>query len=357
MARLRRGPRLHRTAPGCRMGDPRGRRDGSASRSMSGSPRYLAATRSKARSVGAKARIFLDVLGRPFVNGIAHPDPNVCVSGSRGAAAFLGAPCSWSSSARDAFNAVPLVADRMGAPGRRADRSCPCSRRALVRVADGALLAGLLMLLAPRLFPCRLLASSPSPRPSLIVQFARGRTSPSISRRARPPRRRACASGGRPRRAVPNACSSGRAGAAPGRLGEPLETGPSLGLRPPPHVSPSGRCRRRRVDRRRTRRRARVLLPRRPDARDLYDFHRLDLVLAPGAAVTWRVDLPSDLQSARFRDASLRSPPDDAPAPARGARVRQRRFEAISRDARASSRPATGRKPLTMDLRPYAGRT
>jgi hypothetical protein len=33
---------------------------------------------------------------------------------------------------------------------------------------------------------------------------------------------------------------------------------------------------------------------------DPNDFHRLDLVLAPGAYVTWRVDLPPNLKSARF---------------------------------------------------------
>jgi hypothetical protein len=34
---------------------------------------------------------------------------------------------------------------------------------------------------------------------------------------------------------------------------------------------------------------------------DPNDFHRLDLVISPGAAVTWRVDLPPNLKSARFQ--------------------------------------------------------
>jgi len=84
---------------------------------------------------------------------------------------------------------------------------------------------------------------------------------------------------------------------------------------------------------------------------DLYDFHRIDLVLAPGAAVTWRVDLPSNLTSARF-ETRVRAAPDD-PMLARAARAS---VAGNAADARVLV-PAGGREPLALDLRAYAGRT
>jgi hypothetical protein len=52
---------------------------------------------------------------------------------------------------------------------------------------------------------------------------------------------------------------------------------------------------------------------------DPNDFHRLDLVISPGAAVTWRVDLPPNLKSARFQTRVHAAAGD--PQLGRGARV------------------------------------
>lgn len=81
------------------------------------------------------------------------------------------------------------------------------------------------------------------------------------------------------------------------------------------------------------------------------DFRRLDLVLPCGAAVTWRVDLPPDLESARFAT-RVRASGDGAP-PARGARVTVAGETAEAR----TLVPAGGRAPLSLDLGPFAGRT
>ena len=83
------------------------------------------------------------------------------------------------------------------------------------------------------------------------------------------------------------------------------------------------------------------------------DFHRLDLVLAPGASVTWRVDLPPNLRSARFKT-RVRASEDD-PMLARGARVTAARASDAGR-ARALV-PAGGREPLSLDLVECAGQT
>ena len=85
---------------------------------------------------------------------------------------------------------------------------------------------------------------------------------------------------------------------------------------------------------------------------DLNDYHRLGLVLLPGASVTWRVDLPADLKSARF-ETRVRASTDDVML-ARGARV-----TVVGADpAKARTLvPASGRKPLSLDLAAYAGKT
>ncbi|MGA7992304.1 MAG: hypothetical protein WCC53_12775 [Thermoanaerobaculia bacterium] len=84
---------------------------------------------------------------------------------------------------------------------------------------------------------------------------------------------------------------------------------------------------------------------------DPNDFRRLDLVLAPGAAVTWRVDLPPNLRSARF-ESRVRASTDD-PMLARGARVAVM-GEAVETRVLV---PAGGRELLSLDLRAYAGKT
>ena len=84
---------------------------------------------------------------------------------------------------------------------------------------------------------------------------------------------------------------------------------------------------------------------------DPNDFKRLDLVLAPGAAVTWRVDVPRNVRVAEFRT-GVRAAPGDVTL-ARGAR--------ISLDGKADGTrvlvPAGGREALSVDLRASAGRT
>jgi hypothetical protein len=84
---------------------------------------------------------------------------------------------------------------------------------------------------------------------------------------------------------------------------------------------------------------------------DVGDFQRLDLVVAPGTAVTWRVDLPPALNSARFVT-RVRAGAGD-PMLARGARV----AVAGTTDEERALVPAGNRVPLSLDLRAYAGRT
>jgi hypothetical protein len=84
---------------------------------------------------------------------------------------------------------------------------------------------------------------------------------------------------------------------------------------------------------------------------DPNDFHRLDFVLFQNASATWRVDLPPNLTSVRF-ETRVRASRGE-PMLARGARV------AVAGEG-AEARtlvPAGGREPLSLDLRPYAGRT
>ena len=81
---------------------------------------------------------------------------------------------------------------------------------------------------------------------------------------------------------------------------------------------------------------------------DPNDFHRLDLVLGPDAAVTWRVDLPPSLKSARF-ETRVRASADD-PMLARGARVA---VAGEPLEARALV-PAGVDEPLALDLRAFA---
>ncbi len=87
---------------------------------------------------------------------------------------------------------------------------------------------------------------------------------------------------------------------------------------------------------------------------DPNDFHRLDVVLAPGAAVTWRVDLPPNLKSARFRT-RVRSAPGD-PQLGRGARVSvTAEGSSIILEERAFL-PSETARPLSIDLSSLAGK-
>ena len=83
---------------------------------------------------------------------------------------------------------------------------------------------------------------------------------------------------------------------------------------------------------------------------DPKDFHRLDAVFAPGAAVTWRIDLPPKLRSAEFRTRVHAAPGDVSLA--RGASVA---IVGEGGEARILV-PAGGRKSLSMNLNAFAGR-
>jgi hypothetical protein len=86
---------------------------------------------------------------------------------------------------------------------------------------------------------------------------------------------------------------------------------------------------------------------------DPNEFRRLDLILAPGTAVAWRVDLPSNLESAKF-ETRVRASKDELMI-ARGARVSV--AGAGEADEARALVPAGGDEPLSLDLRPFAGKT
>ncbi|HEX7600109.1 MAG TPA: hypothetical protein VF316_00840, partial [Polyangiaceae bacterium] len=88
--------------------------------------------------------------------------------------------------------------------------------------------------------------------------------------------------------------------------------------------------------------------------RDINDFHRLDLVLASGTAVTWRVDLPSGTRRATFSTV-VRATPGD-PQLGRGARVSMTaEGSPVVLDERAFLPRETAR-PLSVDLSSLAGK-
>ena len=80
---------------------------------------------------------------------------------------------------------------------------------------------------------------------------------------------------------------------------------------------------------------------------DVTDWHRLDLVLAPGANVTWSVDVPPRLRQAAF-ETRVRAR-DSGPAP-----VLRLGVDGV---VAASGAPGRGDAPLVFDLRSFAGRT
>lgn len=87
---------------------------------------------------------------------------------------------------------------------------------------------------------------------------------------------------------------------------------------------------------------------------DPNDFHRLDAVLAPGASVTWRVDLPPGTRRAVF-STIIRAPPEDTGV-TRAARVSVTAEDSsVLLEGRASvSREAA--QPLSVDLSSLAGK-
>jgi len=316
-------------------------------------PRQLNSTTAANVPWAMKARVFLDVLGRPFVNGIGHADLNSW-SQAVGAAALLGL-------------AVPLVVLRK----RFRELLVPlfliswallvAAQIALVRAAiapwyaspPALFWAGLLMLFAALSAPVRIAGILAIAVPSLIVQFTW--EDKSFYLPSRSPVSAACL---REWRTAPAACAErlfqwGGGGAPPGWLGEPLERhgisvfGPRrtyllqgdvpLGrVRLEPESAPSffsddGRTR-----------------------RDINDFHRLDLVLSPGGAVSWSVDLPPGTRRATFSTV-IRAAPGDSQL-GRGARVSvTAEGSPVFLEERAFLPRETSR-PLSVDLSSLAGR-
>jgi len=87
---------------------------------------------------------------------------------------------------------------------------------------------------------------------------------------------------------------------------------------------------------------------------DPKDFHRLDFVLSPSSTVSWRVDLPPNLKSARFLTRVHAAPGDEMLA--RGARVSvTAEGSSVTLDKRAFVPRETAR-PLSVDLSSLAGK-
>ncbi|MGA7992303.1 MAG: hypothetical protein WCC53_12770 [Thermoanaerobaculia bacterium] len=315
-------------------------------------PREISGVATGRTSWVTKGRIFLDVLGRPFANGIAHADPNA-FSQAAGAAGLVAlAAVLFLLRTRLRTHSAPLILVSWAL--------FVAAQIAFVRAAVAPwyaspmafFWAGLLMLLA---------AAPPLVRAggilgvALLTLAVEGTwEDKSFYLPSRAPISASCL---REWRTAPPECHArvfqwgeeGHSGEL-ALLGEPLERrglsvfGPRrtyllqgdapLGrvrIEPggaPPFLSADGRTR-----------------------GDPNDFRRLDLVLAPGAAAAWRIDLPPNQRSACF-ESCVRASTDD-PMLARGARV------AVMGDAGETRVlvPAGGRELLSLDLRAYAGKT
>jgi hypothetical protein len=88
---------------------------------------------------------------------------------------------------------------------------------------------------------------------------------------------------------------------------------------------------------------------------NIEDFHRLDLVLSPGAIVTWRVDVPPGTRTARFRTV-VRTDPDES-FNARGAAVSAAAGPDGPTTASRVFFPRGEKRELVLDLSRFAGRT
>ena len=100
--------------------------------------------------------MILDLLGRPFANGIADGTPNSGIAGESARAVCSRSSRCWSSSdraLRARLSSLLLVAWSLLVALQIA--LFRTERRALVRLADGVLLGGLLMLLAAAPAPVR----------------------------------------------------------------------------------------------------------------------------------------------------------------------------------------------------------
>jgi len=306
-------------------------------------------------SWGTKGRLFLDLLGRPLVNGIAHADPN-----------------RWSQ-AIGAGGLLTLAAILILFGTKVLARTAPllliawtllvALQIALVRTAVAAwyaspmafFWAGLLMLLAAAPAPFR--AGGILVVALLTLAVQRTWEDKSYYLPSRAPVSASCL---REWRTAPPECHArvfqwgeeGHSGEL-ARLGEPLERhrlsvfGPRrtyllqgdvpLGrVRLEPESAPSffsddGRTR-----------------------LDVNDFRRLDLVLSPGGTVSWRVDLPSGTRRATFSTV-IRAAPGD-PMLGRGARVSvTAEGSSVFLEERAFLPRETAR-PLSIDLLALAGK-
>jgi hypothetical protein len=306
-------------------------------------------------SWATKVRLFLDLLGRPLVNGIAHADPN-----------------RWSQ-AIGAAGLLALAAALIFLRKRLLEEPVPlllvawsllvALQIALVRTAAAVwyaspmalFWAGLVMLLgaAPAFFRAGgILAVA-----LLTLAVQRTWEDKSYYLPSRSPGSASCL---REWRTAPPECHDrvfqwGPAGSAGelALLGEPLERyrlsvfGPRrtyllqgdvpLGrvrLEPgwaPSFFSDDGRIR-----------------------RDVADFRRLDFVLSPGSTLSWRADLPPNLKSARFLT-RVRAASGD-PMLGRGARVSvTAEGSPVILEARAFL-PRDEARPLSLDLSALAGK-
>jgi hypothetical protein len=306
-------------------------------------------------SWATKGRLVLDLLGRPFVNGIAHADPN-----------------RWSQAA-GAIGLLALAAMLILFRTRLREQPAPlllvawgllvALQIALVRTAAASwyaspmalFWAGLLMLLAAAPAPIR--AGGILLVALLTLRVQRTWEDKSVYLPSRAPVSASCL---REWRTAPAACHSrvfqwgdeGRWGEM-ALLGDPLERhrlsvfGPRrtyllqgdvpLGrVRFEPESAPSffsddGRTR-----------------------RDVNDFHRLDLVLASGTAVTWRVELPPGARRATFSTV-IRAAPGD-PMLGRGVRVSVTAEGSSAFLEERAFLPREAARPLSVDLSSLAGK-
>jgi hypothetical protein len=300
----------------------------------------------------AKGRLFLDVLGRPLMNGIAHADPNAW-SQTLGAAGLLALAASLILLRKNLrAQPVPLVLIAWA--------FLVAAQIALVRTAVAPwygspmafFWAGLVLLFAAA--PPHVRAGGVVAVAALTLAVQGTWEDKSFYLPSRAPVSASCL---REWRTAPPECHDRvfqwGDGGRPNELallGEPLEHrglsvfGPRRTYLLQGDV-PLGRVRLEPGG-------TRSFLS--ADGRtpgDLTDFHRLDLVLLPDASASWRIDLPATLKFARF-ETRVRTSPSE-PMLARGARV------AVAGEA-AEARtlvPAGGREPLSLDLGPYAGRT
>jgi hypothetical protein len=302
-----------------------------------------------------KGRLFLDLLGRPLANGIGHADPNVWSQAVGAGGLFALAAMLVVFRMRLCAQPAPLLLVAWAllvaleiALFRTAAAPWYASPMALFW-------AGLLVLLAAAPPPLR--AAGILAVGLLTLRVQRTWEDKSVYLPSRAPVSASCL---REWRTAPAACHSrvfqwgeeGHSGEL-ALLGDPLERhglsvfGPRrtyllqgdvpLGrIRLEPETSPSffsddGRTR-----------------------RDVADFRRLDFVLASGASVTWRVDLPPGTRRATFSTV-VRAAPGD-PMFGRGARVSvTAEGSSVFLEERAFL-PRDTARPLSIDLSALAGK-